>query len=287
MKWIEEARSLLDRSRRADGAWGYRPGGQPFAEPTALGALAQRAHEADPEAALAWLADRQRPDGGVPASELPDAPAWPTALALLAWAEVPAHAAAAERAADFLLARRGKHWERDPSVGHDTSIVGWPWVADTHSWVEPTSLAVCALRRAGRGTHPRVLEGLRMLRNRALPTGGWNYGNTTVLGTLLQAFPAPTAIALLALAPGGNETKPVRGAVHWLTGRVAGLESPFSLAWTALGLEVAGARPASADAQLERAFRRISASSLRLDTLALLLLAAARERGVALLGGRP
>ena len=30
-------------------------------------------------------------------------------------------------------------------------LVGWPWVADTHSWLEPTALAVTVIWRTDRG----------------------------------------------------------------------------------------------------------------------------------------
>ena len=93
-----------------------------------------------------------------------------------------------------------------PVHGHDTSIVGWPWTSGTHSWVEPTALAVLALRREGLGTHVRVQEGIRLLRDRAIVTGGWNCGNKSTYGRALRPYPATTGLALLALA----QTGPVR-----------------------------------------------------------------------------
>ena len=56
-------------------------------------------------------------------------------------------------------------------LGHDPTLTGWPWVGGTHSWVEPTSLAVLALRREGLGKHPRVEEGLKVIRDRAIVSG--------------------------------------------------------------------------------------------------------------------
>ena len=76
----------------------------------------------------------------------------------------------------------------------------WPWVLGTHSWIEPTAFNVLALKAAGRGEHPRTREAVRLLVDRLLPTGGCNYGNTTVLGQQLRPHLAPTGLVLLSLA---------------------------------------------------------------------------------------
>jgi hypothetical protein len=69
---------------------------------------------------------------------------WPTSLAILAWQGSPEHIGNQSRAVNFLLNISGTHFNRklDSPVGHDTSIKGWPWVENTHSWVEPTALAL-------------------------------------------------------------------------------------------------------------------------------------------------
>jgi hypothetical protein len=85
-------------------------------------------------------------------------------------------------------------------MGHNGMLVGWPWVSGTHSWVEPTSLALLAMGREGRAGHPRAREGVRVLIDRAIPGGGWNVGNTVVFGTRLRPSPGPSGLALLALA---------------------------------------------------------------------------------------
>jgi hypothetical protein len=84
-------------------------------------------------------------------------------------------------------------------MGHDSKLVGWPWALGTHSWVEPTALAVLALKSAGHADHPRTREAVRLLQDRLLPDGGCNYGNTTVLGQMLRPHIQPTALSLLAL----------------------------------------------------------------------------------------
>ena len=67
-------------------------------------------------------------------------------------------------------------------IGHDSTLVGWPWVDGTHSWLEPTALAILALCREGLGDHPRVAAGIALILDRALEDGGWNYGGKAVFG---------------------------------------------------------------------------------------------------------
>ena len=39
--------------------------------------------------------------------------------------------------------------------------LGWPWVDGTHSWVEPTALALLVMGREGLSGHSRAREGVR------------------------------------------------------------------------------------------------------------------------------
>ena len=101
-------------------------------------------------------------------------------------------------------------------VGHDPTLIGWPWVAETHSWLEPTALAILALCREGLGDHPRVRQGVSLILDRAIPSGGWNYGNRAVFGRTLRPQPGPTGLALLALAARGESTPAVPAAIDYL-----------------------------------------------------------------------
>ncbi len=149
------------------------------------------------------LAAGQLKDGRVSIS--PDHPEafWPTPLAVLAWQGAQTDKAAQERAVSFPLATSGLHWKKNPEAifGHDSDLKGWPWLASTSSWAEPTALALMALQVAGYGSHPRVAEAVRLLLDRQIPGGGWNYGNTTVFGQTLQAMPEDTGMVLAALGP--------------------------------------------------------------------------------------
>ena len=202
---------LIERLRasvRDDGGWGYSAQGASNSEPTALASLALAAEHSSAEhisGALHWLAQRQLADGSVtPTAEL-DEPKWPTALALLGWMNCGSthsnkYRNEIDRATDCLLAMKGRALKTSPYVDHDVSLIGWPWVQGTHSWVEPTSYAICALRAKGLAEHARVREGVKILLDRALPDGGWNYGNSRVFDNTLRPFPATTGVALVALA---------------------------------------------------------------------------------------
>src|SRR5262249_9989037 len=128
-----------------------------------------------------------------------------TAYSLLLWTILEHHTNPRRRAATWLLAEKGQPIPSEAAsegsiVGHDPSLIGWPWIDGTHSWMEPTALAILALGREGLAAHARVAEGVRLLYDRALPHGGWNYGNRSVFGRELRPQPGPTGLALLALA---------------------------------------------------------------------------------------
>ena len=73
----------------------------------------------------------------------------------------------------------------------NNQLLGWPWIDGTFSWVEPTSWCLLALKKAGQlpsrtGAAARIAEADRMLADRCCVSGGWNYGNSNVLGKELS-----------------------------------------------------------------------------------------------------
>ncbi|MBW2107316.1 MAG: terpene cyclase/mutase family protein [Deltaproteobacteria bacterium] len=182
---------------------------------------------------------------------------WPTALAVLAWQGSAAFENARARAVAFLLQCTGTHWPRKKGspIAHDTNIKGWSWTADTHAWVQPTALALIALRSAGYHDHERVLEGKRLLLDRQLPDGGWNYGNTRVFGKILRPMPACTAMALGALAMTVPETI-VTVSLQYLKEAIKTIRSPLSLGWGVLALSAWGNRPPAAFSWIVEALQR-------------------------------
>jgi hypothetical protein len=223
---------------------GYRPDATAWAV-VALKAVGQGADlQKD---AQARLAAEQLADGRISLSPQHPETFWPTPLAIFAWHKAAAHREAQARAGHFLLTTTGLHWQREPGspVEHDPALKGWPWIADTHSWVEPTAMDVMALRITGYGEHERVKEAVRLLLDRQMPGGGWNYGNTKVFGRELFPFPESTGMALNALR--GFVPQPqIQKSLDYLTSRLQEVRTPLALGWGLLGLASWGEKPPQA-----------------------------------------
>ncbi len=281
MSWTDRLVDRLLEDPTPSGAWGYRSGTSPCAEPTSLACLALSARGVEPKTwgkGLAWLATVQQEDGSVPVSSGIPGPAWSTGLAVLAWLQAGGqeegrYAAHIKKATGWLLATRGIRLSPNTEVyGHDVTLQGWPWVKDMHSWVEPTSYAILALRAVGQAGHPRVREGARVLLDRALPDGGWNYGNKRILANTLRPFPATTGIALSALA--GEPSGPATGrSITYLTQVLQGVRTPLTVGWGLIALTAWNARPAAADDWLARSAARAADGQPNTLHDALLLLA--------------
>lgn len=227
--------------------------------------------------ARARLATDQLKDGRISMSrEHPEA-YWPTPLAVLAWQGSPAHQESQSRAIRFLLKTTGLHWpkKQDSPASHDTSIKGWSWTENTHSWIEPTALALLALKTSGYGDHERARESVRMLMDRQLPKGGWNYGNTFVFGQELNPMPDTTGIALNALS-GHVPREQISRSLEYLKVQVARLRSPLALSWSLLGLGAWGEQPTGTRSWVEESlnqqkkFGTYDTTSLSLLILALM-----------------
>lgn len=139
--------------------------------------------------------------------------------------------------------------------------------------VEPTALTLLSLRIAGHEDHGRALEAVRLLMDRQLPKGGWNYGNTAVYGQELYPQPENSGIALCALS-GLVSRVDVQRSIDYLKSRIIRLRTPFSLGWGLLGLGSWGVRPAEAGSWvLESLDRQKNYGSYETTLLSLLILA--------------
>ena len=246
----------LSRRLLPDGGFVGRLGGTFQVDSTAWGMLAFRACGGSDEILerlRALLAREQSGDGRVCVNRDHPASYWPTPLAILAWQNSPASQVAQNRAVRFLLETTGSHFPRNPDApwAHDTILKGWPWIGETHSWVEPTATCVMALRATGYGQHDRVREAIRMILDRQLPHGGWNYGNTLIFGRELHPMPENTGAALTGLAGVVDQEKVAR-SISYLQGEVNRLRTPISLGWGLLGLAAWDLWPSNGTALVER-----------------------------------
>jgi hypothetical protein len=284
--WKSLARHELLKRRLGLAAWGYQAGGSPSIEPTALASLGvlasgdARSLPGDLQACRAaadWMAAIQRADGALPVSQDLASPGWATGYALLLWSALSGYEAATNRAFAWLLGVTGKTLPRsdvsDAVIGRYSSAAGWPWVDGTHSWLEPTALAVLALCQSGRRHHPRVAAGIELILDRALAEGGWNYGNRRVFGRDLRPQPGPTGLALLALAAFGDRSPAVARALEYLLVTLPRVKAAVSLGWGVLGLRAHRASPPAVEDWLAAAAPICAGRSDATTGLALLLLA--------------
>jgi len=285
---INTALALLKQRGRPDGSFtaALSVDAQHRPDCTAWAAMALQAcacEEQMRQAALVTLAGYQLADGRVPLlKNFPEA-YWPTALALLAWHRVSKHQKAARKALDFLLSIESMTFPYDgnPSMGTDSSLSGWPWVAGTYAWIIPTSLAMIALKAYGLRNHTRVKEGAKLLLNRQLPSGGWNYGDTFVFDTQLLPFPDTTGFALEALS-GFCRRNQVAPSIDYLRATIDTIGAPQSLAWAIFGLGAWSTRPARSVDWITRCLRLQSRhGDYDTDLLAQVLLAHYSRNGLA------
>ena len=222
---------LLQNCVSADGGWGYRADQPAHLEPTCLALLAG--------AEQGWPAIELHAggDGSYRLARGRPQAVWPTALVLFTKAKLGISAEKLKPIIDKLLTIEGKvvRLETSDAGDIDAGLLGWPWASDTFSWVEPTAWACLALRAVGRGNHPRVQEGLRLLLDRAFDHGGANYGSRVILGKQTEAIPGPTAILLLALQ--GVKDQPridaAKGYLRVVAGQTTDVEN---LAWIKIAL---------------------------------------------------
>jgi hypothetical protein len=184
-----------------DGGIPYAPGMPSFSEPTLLTILALIAAEEDDSVRplMDWVLKQKNSDGSIGLNcEFPNEGLWNTYFLAIVFHKL-GMIDERDAAIAFILSIHSMTEKRTPNNELNTQLSGWPWVANAFGWVEPTSWALLALTIAGKENHPRAIEGRKLLVDRCIPEGGWNYGNKIVFKNHLMPFWDTTALALLAL----------------------------------------------------------------------------------------
>jgi hypothetical protein len=247
---LREQIAALAAARNPDGGWPYFSGRRSRLEPTCFALVALEAAGVPPDAAV--LQRWPSRDGLLVDSVGGAANTSDNGIALLALQRdrSTSRSELVKRLALTLAATKGAALPPSPANRQNSALQGWPWTADTFSWVEPTAWCVLALKQVVR-VHPdmtiaaRIAEGERLLVDRVCSQGGWNYGNANVLGKDLFPYASTTALALLALQDRQGD-RAVRMSAAYLADRGIAESAGLSLALTRIALAIAAPEAAAA-----------------------------------------
>ena len=116
--------------------------------------------------------------------------------------------------------------------------------------------------------------------DRQLPSGGWNYGNTTVFGKELRPMPESTGIALSALQNKASKAS-LKRSLDYLKSILPTVGTPYSLAWGLLGLGAWEEAPPGRGSLIAQCLERQERyGAYDTTSLSLLLLALLSPRGL-------
>ena len=244
-----QLRQFLLAGRNSDGGWAYAPGKATRLEPTCWALIAMP--DADPDVLRRWPLTgdllRERADG--------EANFGFHAVGLLALvARRIEHEVGNTRLVRGLEQVKGVALNNSEIYRQDNSLQGWSWIPQTFSWVEPTSWALLALKKwarvsGGRIDADRVGVAEKLLADRACAQGGWNYGNSNMMGQDLRPYVPTTAVALLSLQD--KRTDPiVARSVEYLERAAPSEHSSVALSLAVLALRAFHRNNPAADAAL-------------------------------------
>jgi hypothetical protein len=246
---LSYAVDFIKTHQNPDGGWGYKAGQMSLVEPTAFCLLAVHSsgNTAGTVRGLEFLKTCQKESGAVSIDPKSTDGSWMAYAAILAFHALGA-AVQESRLKSWILSFEDASGRFTPAdiksvaeaYRYDASIMGWPWTPNTTGWVEPTALFVIALIRTGvLANEKRIRSGVDLLLDRALPSGGWNFGNPYAKSHELEANLLSTALALAALgAAGMPEGRPaVSAGLRFLARSLAGDVSTASCAWALLALK--------------------------------------------------
>ena len=231
--------AALDRLRNSDGGWPYLRGRKSRLEATCWAAVGAGVPLTSTPLSHWTTAGGllTEPTGGDPNF------AFNALAALVAMAD--GATAVATRVTAALVEVSGEVVPKSPSpsIRIDTSLAGC--VPRTFSLGEPTSWCMLAVKRtaaASPAVARRIADAEKVLRDRACRGGGWNYGNSEVLGQPLLAHVPTTAIGILAVQDKARDGY-VADAIRFLEREALTEPSTTALALSALALAAVN-RPA-------------------------------------------
>ena len=272
---MDDLVARIIKGQNHDGGWGFLPGKSSNTECTslcllALDGLGAKQPVANTKRGLDWLLQHQRREGSWPLSGSTNDGSWATALAIIALNRFPGHQLQMRMASDWLLKQEGRtpgilarlvgaFVSPSNAVTLNPDLKGWPWIARTFSWVEPTSYALIALKQMrayveASNLEARIQQGEMMIYDRMCKGGGWNYGNSKVFGEALWPYPDVTAVALIALQDHQN-SQPNQESVRALRKMMQETDSGFALSWGTICLSIYGDEISEWKRKIEKRFQ--------------------------------
>lgn len=246
---LSRAIDFIKANQNPDGGWGYYPQRESLTEPTAfcLLSLYSSGENRHVSSGLSFLKSCQSDSGAVGIDKCDQEGNWMAYAALLAFHMFEAEAEK-NRLIDWALdfqdasSRLSKEYIKAirRKLRFDPSIRGWPWTTRTTAWVEPTSLFIIALTRSGiPKDHDRIRSGVKLLLDRKIKNGGWNFGNPYDNARYLEPGALPTSLAVLALHLAGHpgSGSAVRQGLQILSRSLENDMSVASLIWALLALK--------------------------------------------------
>jgi len=266
--------STLLENQNSDGGWGALRTKRSNTESTSLAVMALKAlPEHNPadnrKRGVDWLISHQNQDHSWPLNEAAKEGSWTTALAITALSDNPEYNERILTAARWLLDQEGSKpgilaeiilWATGKSNANklNKDLIGWSWVPNSFSWVEPTGYALIAVKKlrarlAGTNVDERIRQADAMIYDRMCNGGGWNYGNSKVLDYALWPYPDITAIALIALQDHARD-KTNQESLQVLSKIARETDSGLALCWAAICLNLYGQDNSDFQRQIDKRF---------------------------------
>lgn len=273
---ITEAITLLLSSQNSDGGWGATQGKRSNTENTAIAvaaltALPKRSAAEGVSRGTHWLLQHQNQDGSWPLNDAAKEGSWTSGLAIIALSVFPEHQESVRRAARWLLLQEGSKpgllariilFVTGKSNINDLNndLIGWSWVPNSFSWLEPTSYALIALKKARplvseSNVIERINRGEAVIYDRMCKEGGWNYGNSKVLDYALWPYPDITAVALIALQDHSGVTAN-QTSLASLRKTARETDSGLALSWCTICLDLYGQKTDEWKALIAKRFEK-------------------------------